>query len=101
MIEEQEKKKTDSTPEQEDLLEAIPKLVKLTDVARRIGVSPRTLHRYVKDEGLIPYYQFAGQIMFRPEDINEFLEKHYFDSRVKGKKKKEPGAKDAGDDKAT
>jgi AraC-like DNA-binding protein len=94
MVDEKEGKGGDLNSHQEDLLENIPKLVKLTDVARRIGVSPRTLHRYVKEEGLIPYYQFAGQIMFRPEDINEFLEKHYFNSR---KKKKIDDAK-AGDE---
>lgn len=48
----------------------------ITDTAKWLKVSPRTLQTY-RDQGMIPYSQIGAKIYFRLQDLQEFLMKHY------------------------
>ena len=52
-------------------------LEKVGEVARRTGSSPWTIRRLAK-EGLLPSIRFGphGHLRFKPEDVDEFLERH-------------------------
>ncbi len=53
--------------------EAEPVWLGTADAARRIGVTTRTLYRFI-DEGRLPAYQFGRVIRIRQSDVDDFIE---------------------------
>ena len=49
------------------------------EVSKKLNVSLRTLQKW-RDTGLIPFIQIKGKIIYRQSDIDELLQKHYFES---------------------
>lgn len=47
--------------------------VRSTDAARRLGVTPRTLYRFI-DDGKIPAYRFGRVIRLKESEIDDFIE---------------------------
>jgi excisionase family DNA binding protein len=41
--------------------------------AKRLGVTPRTLYRFI-DEGQLPAYRFGRVIRLKAEEVDEFIE---------------------------
>jgi len=46
------------------------------ELSERLRVSRRTLQDY-RNEGLIPYYQLGGKLLYRESEIEELLRKHH------------------------
>ena len=46
------------------------------EVCERLYISPRTLQDY-RDKGIIPYTQFAGNILYKASDLERMLEDNY------------------------
>lgn len=46
------------------------------EVCERLYISPRTLQDY-RDKGIIPYTQFAGNILYKVSDLEKLLEEYY------------------------
>lgn len=44
------------------------------DAARRLGVTPRTLYRFI-DEGQLPAYRFGRVIRLQLTEVDEFIER--------------------------
>jgi excisionase family DNA binding protein len=44
------------------------------DAARRLGVTPRTLYRFI-DEGQLPAYRFGRVIRLQLAEVDEFIER--------------------------
>jgi excisionase family DNA binding protein len=44
------------------------------DAARRLGVTPRTLYRFI-DEGQLPAYRFGRVIRLQLDEVDEFIER--------------------------
>jgi len=44
------------------------------DAARRLGVTPRTLYRFI-DEGQLPAYRFGRVIRLQLSEVHEFIER--------------------------
>jgi excisionase family DNA binding protein len=42
--------------------------------ARRIGITPRTLYRFI-DEGQVPAYRFGRVIRLKQSEVDEFIER--------------------------
>jgi excisionase family DNA binding protein len=42
--------------------------------ARRIGITPRTLYRFI-DEGQVPAYRFGRVIRLKQAEVDEFIER--------------------------
>jgi excisionase family DNA binding protein len=42
--------------------------------ARRIGITPRTLYRFI-DEGQVPAYRFGRVIRLKQNEVDEFIER--------------------------
>ena len=49
------------------------------EVSQKLNVSLRTLQEW-RDTGLIPFIQIKGKIIYRQNDIDKLLQKHYFES---------------------
>ena len=49
------------------------------EVSKKLNVSLRTLQEW-RDTGLIPFIQIKGKIIYRQNDIDKLLQKHYFES---------------------
>ena len=49
------------------------------EVSKKLNVSLRTLQEW-RDTGLIPFIQIKGKIIYRQSDIDNLLQKHYFES---------------------
>lgn len=45
------------------------------ELANYLKVSRRTLQEY-RNNGILPYYQIGGKILYRESDIEELLEKN-------------------------
>jgi excisionase family DNA binding protein len=43
------------------------------EAARRLGVTARTLYRFI-DEGLVPAYRFGRVIRLKEAEVDEFIE---------------------------
>ncbi len=43
------------------------------DAARRLGVTPRTLYRFI-DEGQLPAYRFGRVIRLKEDEVDRFIE---------------------------
>lgn len=43
------------------------------DAAKRLGITPRTLYRFI-DEGQLPAYRFGRVIRLKQSEIDEFIE---------------------------
>lgn len=43
------------------------------ETARRLGVTPRTLYRFI-DEGQLPAYRFGRVIRLKESEVEEFIE---------------------------
>lgn len=50
-------------------------ILKLSDVAARLGLSAMTIRRRVKD-GSLPHIRMKGRLYFRPHEVQAFLEAH-------------------------
>lgn len=50
------------------------RMLTLVEIATRLGVSRRTVLRWVQ-EGALPAYRIGGIIRVRPEDFEAFLER--------------------------
>ena len=46
-----------------------------SELANYLKVSRRTLQEY-RNNGILPYYQIGGKILYRESDIEELLEKN-------------------------
>ena len=46
------------------------------EVCERLYISPRTLQDY-RDRRIIPYTQFAGEILYKESDLERLLEDNY------------------------
>ena len=44
------------------------------EVARRLGITPRTLYRFI-DEGLLPAYRFGRVIRLKESEVEQFIER--------------------------
>jgi excisionase family DNA binding protein len=44
------------------------------ETARRLGVTPRTLYRFI-DEGQLPAYRFGRVIRLKETEVEEFIER--------------------------
>ena len=44
------------------------------EAARRLGITPRTLYRFL-DEGQLPGYRFGRVIRLKGEDVDAFIER--------------------------
>jgi excisionase family DNA binding protein len=44
------------------------------DAARRLGVTPRTLYRFI-DEGQLPAYRFGRVIRLQRNEVDDFIER--------------------------
>jgi excisionase family DNA binding protein len=44
------------------------------ETARRLGVTPRTLYRFI-DEGQLPAYRFGRVIRLQETEVEEFIER--------------------------
>jgi len=42
------------------------------EVAHKLGVSQKTLYRYIQ-KGIIPYYRVYGRYLFDPEDVDKLI----------------------------
>ena len=49
------------------------KLLNNREVSQIFGVSLRTVHRIIKS-GCLPYVRIRGQIRFRPQDVDEYID---------------------------
>ena len=49
------------------------------EVSKKLNVSLRTLQEW-RDTGLIPFIQIKGKIIYRQSDIDQLLQKHYYES---------------------
>ena len=49
--------------------------IKYSELANYLKVSRRTLQEY-RNNGILPYYQIGGKILYRESDIEELLEKN-------------------------
>jgi hypothetical protein len=52
------------------------KLLTSKEVSGILRVSIRTLQSY-RDQGIIPFFQMGRLILYKPEDIQEFIDFHY------------------------
>jgi excisionase family DNA binding protein len=43
------------------------------DAASRLGITPRTLYRFI-DEGQLPAYRFGRVIRLKEDEVNSFIE---------------------------
>jgi excisionase family DNA binding protein len=43
------------------------------EAAQRLGVTPRTLYRFI-DEGQVPAYRFGRVIRLKADEVDEFIE---------------------------
>jgi excisionase family DNA binding protein len=43
------------------------------DAATRLGITPRTLYRFI-DEGQLPAYRFGRVIRLKEDEVNSFIE---------------------------
>ena len=43
------------------------------ETARRLGVTPRTLYRFI-DEGQLPAYRFGRVIRLKEDEVEQFIE---------------------------
>lgn len=43
------------------------------EAARRLGVTPRTLYRFI-DEGQVPAYRFGRVIRLKANEVDDFIE---------------------------
>ena len=43
------------------------------EAARRLGITPRTLYRFI-DEGLLPGYKFGRVLRLRASEVDAFIE---------------------------
>jgi excisionase family DNA binding protein len=62
------------------LNQTVKKILTIKETCGFLNVSLRTLQRY-RDEGMIDFIQIGGKIMFRPEDLEKFLQKF----KIKGR----------------
>jgi excisionase family DNA binding protein len=44
------------------------------ETARRLGVTPRTLYRFI-DDGQLPAYRFGRVIRLKEDEVEEFIER--------------------------
>lgn len=51
------------------------KLLKNREVSQILRVSQRTVQRIIKSGGL-PYVKIRGQIRFRPQDVDAYIDAH-------------------------
>lgn len=43
------------------------------EAARRLGITPRTLYRFI-DEGQLPAYRFGRVIRLKEDEVDQFIE---------------------------
>lgn len=62
-------------------LSACPKLLSARDVHQLLGISEKTVYKYVSSN-LIPHYKIGASVRFRPRELAEWLRgRACFDSR--------------------
>jgi excisionase family DNA binding protein len=50
-----------------------PRWLSTAEAARRLGITPRTLYRFI-DEGQLPAYRFGRVIRLQEHEVDEFVE---------------------------
>ena len=50
-----------------------PKWLSTAEAARRLGITPRTLYRFI-DEGQLPAYRFGRVIRLKRLEVDSFIE---------------------------
>ncbi len=53
----------------------IPRMLSVEEVTRILGISRKTLYRYVSNRDIVAY-KFGRNLKFKPKDLEEFIEKH-------------------------
>jgi len=60
-------------------IESLPKLVSVKELAETLGVRPTTIYQWV-NQRKIPYVKLGKRILFKPKDINRWIEKNTVDA---------------------
>jgi excisionase family DNA binding protein len=50
-----------------------PKWLSTAEAARRLGITPRTLYRFI-DEGQLPAYRFGRVIRLKEHEVDTFID---------------------------
>ena len=50
-----------------------PRWLSTAEAARRLGITPRTLYRFI-DEGQLPAYRFGRVIRLKQDEVDAFIE---------------------------
>ena len=69
-------------------------LIGVVETADRLGVSPRTVYRYLNDRKLtIPYQKIGGRVVMFREDLDKFLTENEENKLIKAVRNKKGGIK--------
>ena len=60
-------------------IESLPKLVSVRELAETLGVKPTTIYQWV-NQRKIPYVKLGKRILFKPKDINRWIEENTVDA---------------------
>ena len=64
-------------------------LIGVVETADRLGVSPRTVYRYLNDRKLtIPYQKIGGRVVMFREDLDKFLTENEGNKLIKAVRNK-------------
>ena len=50
-----------------------PRWLSTAEAARRLGITPRTLYRFI-DEGQLPAYRFGRVIRLKQDEVDRYIE---------------------------
>ena len=50
-----------------------PRWLSTAEAARRLGITPRTLYRFI-DEGQLPAYRFGRVIRLKENEVDQFID---------------------------
>ena len=67
-------------------------LIGVVETADRLGVSPRTVYRYLNDRKLtIPYQKIGGRVVMFREDLDNFITENEGNNLIKAVRNKRKG----------
>jgi len=67
-------------------------LIGVVETADRLGVSPRTVYRYLNDRKLtIPYQKIGGRVVMFREDLDNFISENEGNNLIKAVRNKRKG----------
>lgn len=69
-------------------------LIGVVETADRLGVSPRTVYRYLNDRKLpIPYQKIGGRVVMFREDLDNFITENKGNNLIKAVRNRNKKAK--------